>query len=403
MSQTIYQVITFFISILIIPLLAFSKRTRENFSERLGKWNLPEGEYIWFHAASVGEVNGLAGLIRRYKQNHPDVLVLATATSNKGREKLLNLADEVRLLPLDNYLFLQRALKNIKIRQFVFGETELWPSLLDYLFKKNVPLFLVNGRLSEINIKTYLRFRKFFARVLAKLTKIYCIDQESAERFKSFGALEDKIQIIGNLKYDRKPQIPVDKISEIRKQYFAGDSPIIVLGCIRPEEEVFWKDILISNQEQAKWQFIIAPRHPEKFEFFANFLIDNKIDFVRSSEFLPAKTTCVLLDQFGKMEECYAISDLSFIGGSLIPGIGGHSPMEAAAYAKAIIIGQFYENQKDCVDKLVNENAIFICKTQEEILKVLNKPELWPLRGRQAQKVSQSFQGIEEKLYSELF
>jgi 3-deoxy-D-manno-octulosonic-acid transferase len=148
----IYLTLGFVGSLAALPLFLLHPRGRQRIWERYGRWNLSQSGVIWFHGASVGEILGLIPIIQKWRERHPAHCILVTATSATGLERAACCAHHTRLLPFDHPFWIRRALKNMRIEAFVFGETELWPALLEELQRRAVPLILVNGRLSEFSI-----------------------------------------------------------------------------------------------------------------------------------------------------------------------------------------------------------------------------------------------------------
>ena len=361
--NTFYQIAVSIIALLLYPLGRLHPRFKIKIKQRFGQWNAPAGKYFWVHGASVGEIQGMIPLIEEIKKNYPGELILGTATSVKGLELLEKHVTVARLLTIDSELFIRPALKNITIRKFIFGETEIWPALLSYLKKNDIPTVMLNARLSEMNFKTYQKISFFISAALLNIDRIYAIDPENADRFMKLGVAADKIKVRGNLKYDRRPKVAsIAEAARLKETFFRKNAKVVVLGNIRPGEECFWLDNIKKYEDRFK--FIVAPRHSEKFDYFAQCLSKNNISFDKASELKNGSDSAVvLLDIFGQLEDCYSFASLTFVGGTLLPQFGGHSPMEAAAYSNALLIGPHFLNQRDCVLELKNKSAIKIVTT----------------------------------------
>ncbi|MEX0596434.1 MAG: glycosyltransferase N-terminal domain-containing protein, partial [Candidatus Paceibacterota bacterium] len=248
--RLVYQIIILSLSILLYPWLKINKKTRLFLAQRYGCHALPSGEYYWFHGASLGEIQGLLPIIKLLRQEKPTAQILGTATSVNGYKKMLEVADLASLLPIDHPIYIKRFLAKAKIKKFIFGETEIWPELIHYLFKNNVNCYLVNGRLSEFNFKKYLFFKKFIQKSLIKLTGIFCISETYLSRFVELGACPSKAQVTGNLKYDQAGKlISAEEAQEYRWQIFKNDLPIFTIASIRPGEEEYFSDIIKQYQD----------------------------------------------------------------------------------------------------------------------------------------------------------
>jgi 3-deoxy-D-manno-octulosonic-acid transferase len=402
-----YQILAGVLAVLLFPLLILLPRFRNKLSERYGFWKLPPGEYIWFHGASVGEINGLISLIEQLKKTNPDIRILGSATSEKGCALLEKHVTAARLLPIDSFLFINKALKNVKILKFIFGETEIWPGLLEILNEKEVPCIMMNARLSEINFNTYKKLGRFISSALSNVCRFYAIDEDNAERLLKLGVPAERITVYGNLKYDRAPKITsIKEAAKLKQQIFSDNMKVIVLGNIRPGEEAFWSAII--NKYHSRFKFVIAPRHSEKYNYFADWLKNCNISYDRLSNIkAPTEHQVLLLDVFGRLEEFYSFATLTFTGGSLIPDLGGHSPMEAASYGNCLLIGPHFVNQRDCVNALSDSQAINIVRNESDIENIMKKlshsdPQLLQ-SGEKAKKVWEGFQGLSNKVFMEIF
>jgi 3-deoxy-D-manno-octulosonic-acid transferase len=181
------------------------RRTLRGMGERWGKGRPPDSRRrVWFHAASVGEIRALEPLLRGFRRRFPDIERLVTTTSVAGKELAarLDLADMVRLAPLDLENCVRRFLRSWTPRAAVFIETELWPNWIASAADAGVPLLLVNGRMSDRTSGIYRRTRFFWAPLFERFFRLGVQSPLNAERFRAAGASSEKIAVTGNLKYD---------------------------------------------------------------------------------------------------------------------------------------------------------------------------------------------------------
>ena len=342
------------LSLMAAPILLLFPRGRRRFGERYGGWGGLGGEFVWFHGASVGEVRGLLPIMRRCRAEAPGVKILCTAASPTGLDVAAEVADVVRLLPLDHPWWIRRAIRSLNIRAFVFGETELWPALILELHRRGIPQVLVNGRVSAYSIRWYRALRPLLRTLLERLEVIFAGSEGDAERFRQIGAPADRVRVAGNAKYDLAPSVPPERIEAIRREYFVRPLPVLVLGSLRPGEEEVWFRSL-SGELRARMNVVIAPRHEERFDYFAARLREFDIPFQRRSAGAPAAQV-LLLDTYGELERVYAIARAAFIGGTIVDW-GGHNPVEAAAYGVAIAAGEYTGNIEDVVEALTGADA----------------------------------------------
>ncbi len=349
------------------PFFLCHSRGKRRLSERFGCWNVQSDNLLWFHGASVGEVIGLLPIIDGCRSRFPNYQILLTATSPTGLDLALGKTDFQALLPFDNAIWLKKAIKGLGIKAFIFGETEIWPTLLDIL--GDVPRILVNGRCSDATLRIWDKkvIKPVITECLASLDAVFAINQKYADRFSQHGA--KNVSVNGNTKYDSEPSIKSkQEAAELKASFFKDDLPTLILGSLRPGEEDIWFPAL----KREDINVLVAPRHQEKFEYFATKLAEYKIDFARRSKNDKTKRV-VLLDTMRELEKAYSFADLAFIGATLVPKLGGHNPLEAAAYGVPIVIGPYYENIDNIVAELNSAKGVFIIQSETNVKKILDR------------------------------
>jgi 3-deoxy-D-manno-octulosonic-acid transferase len=372
----IYKALSFLLLPFTIIIFYLHPRGRVSLMERLGIWPQITEPVIWLHAASIGEVNGLIPFINKIKQRDENLKILMTTTSSTGRDLANKFVDYALLAPFDNYLCLKLALRRIDIKLYIIAETELWPNLIEILAKKNIPVIIVNAIISDFTFNTYYLLKPLFRKVLNNLKFVFTSSNTSHARFLALGVDISKLKNFGNMKYDNievaKQAIQNSKLSKI---VFKKSLKTIVLGSIRPGEEVVWFNALLKFPN--KFNVIIAPRHPEKFDYFANELKKYNIEFKRYSDITTStaeiNSSFILLDQMGLLMNCYEIADLAFVGATLIDKIGGHNPLEPAALSKWVVLGQYYSKVRELVNEMASQEACTIIYTQKDIENLLLK------------------------------
>jgi len=365
MMKAAYSLATFCGSLICLPLFLCHPRGRRRFLERYGMWRVQhEDELLWFHGAAGGEVAGLLPVIARCRMRFPRHKILLTAPSPTGLENAEGRVDYVRLLPFDSNLWLALALRRLRPSILVFGETELWPNLLGRLARRRVPMVLANGRLSEFSTRYYRWLRPLVRDTLRKLSAVFVLNEKYRERFIEFGADPACVAVNGNAKYDSTPAIGRrEDAMRLKRAFFAEDLPVLVLGSLRPgEEEVWFPAMAKALQAGTRINIVVAPRHQEKTAYFAERLREHRLPF----EFWSKQRSCsggcalpiVLLDTLGDLEAAYSFADLAFVGGTLVPGIGGHNALEPAAYGVSVALGPHCENIDDIVAALDQAGAV---------------------------------------------
>lgn len=365
----LYRALATIISVLVFPLMQLRERGRLRLLERYGHWNLAGEEVVWFHGASIGELNGLKGLIERFK-TAGKCKILVTSVSVSGIQSMEGVVDFVRLLPFDAPYAIERALRGVRVRRFIFGETEIWPGLFSYLSGRSVPVFMVNARMSERNVWFYRVLRFIAGDFWRALTKGYAGSAADARRIERAGG--GGFQVIGNLKYDFVPGKPKLKVADL----FSDPRPVVVFGSVRPGEEAAVLEA-IQNAKRAGQVFncVIAPRHKEKFKFFEDYFKAAGLQVALRSSGVSASETLVL-DTFGELQHVYGLAEAAFIGATLV-NIGGHNPIEAAKFGVPVIVGPYTQNISDLVSDMLAYNAIVQVKDGTE----LSQAVLAALRG----------------------
>lgn len=395
------------VATLLLPLLLLHPRGRVRILERYGHWKLSGKQLMWFHGASVGELNGLLPIINTYRRAHPSVEILITATSPTGLVHAESVAHYNRLLPVDATWCIKHALKGVSILGLVIAETEIWPNLQRILYSRNIPTVLVNARISDFTIKRYRWLGPLFTSSVQSFKEILATNDLARDRFIEFCANPNHIHVVGHAKYDRPRSVNDPNVAfALKQQLCPSRAPVLVLGSLRPGEEEVWFPPLASAVKAKALQIIVAPRHQEKFEYFAKALARAGLDFQRWSELggQGGSASVTLLDTLGKLEQIYSFATAAFIGGSLIPGIGGHNPLEAAAYGAAITMGPYSENVTDVVADLKKYQAITIVHDAEEAAQFINQmdsPEI-AVTGQQGQQVWRQYQGATDRICATL-
>jgi 3-deoxy-D-manno-octulosonic-acid transferase len=342
-------------------LFLFHPRGRIRLRERFGIWNLTcNTEVLWLHAASLGEARGLLPILKQYRENHPKLPILVTSLSPSAAKIIEGECDFYRLMPFDSPLWIYMALRNLKIRALVVTETELWPTLIAYITDRSVRLILINARISDFSWPSYKKLRAVFRPLLQRFSGIAFATPRAQERFSELGAAGISGTVTGNTKYDFTPSVATrEEAALLKTQFFQNEYPVLTLASLHPGEEQWWlAAILEARKQNITFNVLLAPRHSERFEYFAQALQKAHLSFVRrSTGSAAANGEVLLLDTIGELEKVYSFTTLTFIGGTLVPK-GGHNLLEAAAYGNALAIGESCTNIQDEVQRLQDERGI---------------------------------------------
>lgn len=377
--------------------------------ERFGNWGEMPEQFLWFHGASAGEMNGLKPLISSDFVRAMRLARLASVLSATGLEAAKDVADQVRMLPFDNRVWLRRALGAARPKAFIFGETELWPELLEFLYRRGVPRVLVNARLTEGAYRRYRQCGVLFRPHLERLSALCAAEARSAEMFRTLGVPSQRIEVTGNAKYDLTP--PTVDVPATRAKYFPDTKGIVVLGSIRPGEEEYWFPAIKAFAGRGvACDVVVAPRHKEKFDYFAESLGKHAIPFQRWSAFAAERwpeegPRVLLLDTFGHLLPFYAAASVAFIGATLV-AIGGHNPLEAAMFGVPVAVGRHTYVVTEVCEALQGAGGLIELRSSEDCKQLLERvanadPRLTQ-QGALAQSVWSSNRGATQRILQRL-
>jgi 3-deoxy-D-manno-octulosonic-acid transferase len=309
-----------------------------HWGERIGLGPRLSGPVIWLHAISVGETRAAAPLISALLHRYPDHRILLTHTTPTGRATGRELfAERVvqAYLPYDLPWAVRLFLHRSQPRMGLLMETEIWPNLYVIAAQRDIPLFLVNARMSEKSARGYAQFARLTRTALQHLTAVAAQTEADAERLTALGART--ISVCGNIKFDvATPADTPARVAELRTLF--GTRPVWLAASTREGEEALILDAWQRHGSDAL--LVIVPRHPQRFDAVAALLRARGIPFVQRSAGLTADTDTevVLGDSMGEMAAYYGAADMAYIGGSLLP-LGGQNLIEAAAMGCPILIG----------------------------------------------------------------
>jgi 3-deoxy-D-manno-octulosonic-acid transferase len=381
-----------------------SGRFREGLGERFfGPFlKLPASPRIWIHAVSVGEVLAISGLVRELAVRLPEYFIVISTTTRTGQA----LAQErfgpehCFYFPFDFPWSVRAAMARLRPAMLVLAESELWPNVLTACNRRNVPVVVVNARVSDRSFPRYMRLRPLWRPFLQMLSLVLAQSREDAWRLQEIGVPGDRISVGGNLKFDiRAPRNT--PLSSLFLQHLPVQTKLVVCGSTLEGEEALllaaWPKILAAEPDAI---MLLAPRHPERFERVAALLEAAQVVWNRRSQWIADPTALTagsifLLDSIGELASLYALARVAFIGGSLVPS-GGHNPLEAAQFAVPTTIGPHYENFRDIVDLLRARDAIKVLNPatfHSELATLLQDDHLAARMGRNAQQVFEAETG----------
>lgn len=403
----IYGFLSTVIFIIILPfwlaLGVFKPKLTAGFKEKAGFFTTPllkKRKTILFYGVSVGEVSAIENLIKKTRETFTDVnLILLTGTQT-GQEiahkKLGKVCDFITYFPFDFPFCIKNMLSRLNPDAVFIAETELWPNFARILNKKNIPIFLINARLSDRTYKSYKKLKFFFAPILKNYTAIYPQSEQDMKKFISLGANPQTTAIMGNLKFDIK-----SPDSQDLSFYKNPQDKILLAGSTHTgEEEIILEIFSELKKENSNLKLIIAPRHPSMGKCsFNNCAMRSKGETFEQNDIL-------LLDTIGELSKFYSICDIAFVGGSFPgnggdnrtgKGVGGHNPLEATIFSKPVVSGPSIHNFKDIYAILTSSEAGKVVKNkkelQEYLLELLKNEDFYKKTSQNCEKVFKQNRG----------
>ncbi|CAK9891610.1 MULTISPECIES: lipid IV(A) 3-deoxy-D-manno-octulosonic acid transferase [Pseudomonas] len=351
MNRTLYTLL-FHLGLPLVALRLFLRsRKAPAYGQRIGErfaLNLPamaEGG-IWVHAVSVGESIAAAPMIRALLQAYPQLPITITCMTPTGSERVRAMfADEPRIqhcyLPYDLPWAAGRFLDHVQPKLAVIMETELWPNHIHQCAKRGIPVALANARLSERSARGYARFAGLTRPMLAQMSLIAVQTETEAQRFRQLGARLECVQVTGSIKFDLSiDEHLLSRAQALREQWQAAQRPVwIAASTHEGEDEIILAAHRQLREHHADALLILVPRHPERFNSVFE-LCRGQLPTVRrsSGEPVAADTAVLLGDTMGELLFLYALADIAFVGGSLVPN-GGHNLLEPAALSLPVLSG----------------------------------------------------------------
>ena len=394
----LYNLLRILLYFVIMILAMFNGKLLKFFKSRLfqkiGNDNFlnEEEEATLIHFSSVGEFNLSQELIEKIlksgenRKKEKVILSVMTDTGFSAVNKKYSENDNVKVFyfPLDDFFVLRKIYKKYKIRKTIIIETEIWPNLY-YFAAKNGKLFIVNGRLTERKLKSYLKFKWFIRNTVNRAEKIMVQSDFDKKRYEKLGISENKIKVYKNLKYS----IKYNEISDEKKKYYFDtvldkNKKIIVCGSTRPDEEKIWLEVLKKINQNNEYQLVLVPRHLERIGEIEKIILEkfSKKDYLlltaieKNKINLEAenKKEIVIIDKMGILTDFYQLADFVFVGGTLV-NIGGHSILEPLFYGKKPIIGKYFQNIEEIVRDAQELGFIEVVENENEIIEYLKKSE----------------------------
>jgi len=364
------------------------KRYRVGWGQRLGKISrrIPHKKCIWLHAVSVGEINAAKTIIKQLENKFGDFEIVISTTTDTGFARATTLFSQnhqVFYFPFDFYLIIKRAFRNIRPDICLLMELEIWPNFVQFAKQSNIPVIVVNGRMSDKSFPRYQKIKPLVKKMFGKISLTLAQTEQYAQRFKELGCQDEKVIVTSSLKYDTA-QI-TDKVEgsdAIAAQLNIGGQRLWVTGATGNDEEKILLDVyekLKGDTRFADLRIVIVPRKPERFDEVAQLIERRSLPLIRYSRVKNNTATpstdshaVILGDTMGDLRKFYSLATIIFVGRSLVP-MGGSDMVEAAALGKCTMFGPHAFNFKQTVDALLADSGAIMVKDKEELLQKMQQ------------------------------
>ena len=350
---------------------------RYRWRERFAFYNksFPQ-DVIWFHAVSVGEAEALFPLVRHIQKQYPDAKLLITTTTPTGSARVkVVMQDSVAhvYLPYDVPDAINRFMRCFKPKLAVIMETEIWPNLFAGCGKNAIPLYIINARLSEKSSRGYRKISALIHPALAQVSGIATQTQDDANRFIAIGAASEKVNTLGNIKFD--VEIPPSTLAQglqIKADLFEGRFVWLIASTHKDEEALFLELYAEIKQKIPELLLVIVPRHPERFADVKKLCEQFQLTVVMRTTGAKTytETDVYLVDTMGELKVLYAAADVAFVGGSMVP-VGGHNILEAAAVGVSVMFGPHMENFKEIARGVLSHDAAIQCQNKDDLVNTI--------------------------------
>lgn len=382
----LYDLIFFAMAIVYAFMYLFKGKFHKDFGLRLGilPKNLDLGRPVWVHAVSVGEMMSVRNFIEGLRKSYPDrkfVISTVTPTGNKIARGSAKDTDFITYLPLDFSFIVSKVIKRVNPLFVVIAETEIWPNFIFCLRKNNIPVVVVNARISDKSFSGYKKIKFLIKPVLNKISLFCAQTQTDAQRLICLGVNEDKIKVTGNMKFDNTDYTDFKKdCTDLKIQIGLqiNDKLWVAASTHQGEEEIVLNVYKRLLADYPRLKLLIAPRHPDRAKEIEKLINRYNFSSVCISQLNLRQdcrglcsrndTSCqvFILDAIGELMSFYQIADIVFVGGSLVKK-GGHNILEPASFAKPIIFGPYMFNFRDISELFITNDAAVMVENKDEL------------------------------------
>jgi 3-deoxy-D-manno-octulosonic-acid transferase len=404
----IFYLLTPFILLRLLWRSRYKKAYRQDIAQRFAYFKIPSQFQggLWIHTVSLGEVIAAVPLIKAIRHKYPHLPLTITTMTVTGSEyvKTHFVPDVFHVfVPYDLPAVVNRFLDKVQPQALLILETELWPNILKVCQQRKIPVMLSNARLSEKSAKGYRYILPVMRKMFSAIDVIAAHASVDAERFISLGAKPSQVVSVGSIKFDITTPASIFEEAPSLRQFLGADRPIFIAASTHEGEED--RILMVFTQilkKSPRALLLLAPRHPERFPRVASICQQLGYSFVKYTGQAPcsASTQVFLIDTVGKLKLFYAVADVAFVGGSLVP-IGGHNVLEPLSLGVPTIVGPHMFNFEEMAELLLKEEVLLQITSNEELseltISLLEDSSLRAELGVKADKVLSKNKGAVEK------
>jgi 3-deoxy-D-manno-octulosonic-acid transferase len=373
---------------------------------------------LWFHAVSVGEVLLLRPLVREMARRRPNWEVIISTTTATGLSVARRTFPDLITFyaPLDLSWATRRAIARVRPTVLALVELELWPNLIRAAKRSGAKVAIINARLSARSYRGYRSIRGLLRPTLKCIDVVAAQDTDYARRFVELGVPEERVSVTGSVKYDGLESDRNNaKTRELRKELGLSHSDLVFVAgsTMEGEEDAALAAYRAARLQHPSLRLILVPRHAERFDGVAAWLIREGESVVRRSQAGQAPRPraggpppVILIDTIGELAAVWGLADVAFVGGSLVPGRGGQNMMEPAAYGASVLFGPHTSNFRETVEQLLARDAARRVADAEELSvrlrEDLDDPEAAAARGSAGRTFVLAQHGASGRTFAEL-
>jgi 3-deoxy-D-manno-octulosonic-acid transferase len=361
---------------------------------------------VWIHAVSVGEVNLLPTVVQEFRRQCPEFEFAISTTTRTGFELALKRFPDqiVFYCPFDFSWAVKQVLQRIRPQVLVLTELELWPNLINVTRSHDIPVALMNGRISDSSFRGYQRLRFLFARIVKNLDLAAVQTESYASRLADLGLPRERIHVCGNIKFDNVADCSHgnDRSQSLGQLAGIGGNDFVLLAGSTQENE---DRMALAAFQQLHHRFpclklILVPRHPDRCVRLARIIAEQGLSFSFRSRLNSTSANTdqriLVVDVIGELNDWWGCADVGYVGGSL-GGRGGQNMIEPAARGIPICFGTDTSNFRDVVQMLLADQAAVVVENaaqlQQFVCGVIGNPDSAAAMGGRAAELVRSQQG----------